>query len=194
VTAREKTRTKLSWGKISIAIDYFQGTVFQYSFRQPYWNPMHFCDTWAQLGLDYVRHDAHVRDDWHTHIHKKKMRDDSHVRHDTNVRDDWHTNIKKSINIRDDSLCATSCKCERWPTYKHSEKKSWDMTLMCDMMQMWEITDMHIFKKDNLTEDSYVWQRFCIRLDGRLDTAYYGLTISDVTQRSFVWRQIWRRD
>jgi len=37
-------------------------------------------------------------------------------------------------------------------------------------------------------------QRICICLDGRLDTAYYGLTISDVTPRLFVGRQIWRRD
>jgi len=29
-------------------------------------------------------------------------------------------------------------------------------------------------------------ERICMRLDGRLDAAYYGLTISDVTQRSFV--------
>jgi len=32
-------------------------------------------------------------------------------------------------------------------------------------------------------------ERICIRLDGRLDTACYGLTISDVTQRSFAGRQ-----
>jgi len=37
-------------------------------------------------------------------------------------------------------------------------------------------------------------QRTCIRLDGRLDTAHYGLTIADVTQGSFAWRQIWGRD
>ena len=37
-------------------------------------------------------------------------------------------------------------------------------------------------------------RRICIRLDIRLDMAYYGLTISDVTQRSFVGRQIWRCD
>jgi len=30
----------------------------------------------------------------------------------------------------------------------------------------------------------------CIRLDGRLDTAYYGLTIAHATQRSFAWRQL----
>jgi len=43
-----------------------------------------------------------------------------------------------------------------------------------------------------------LWGRFtmqiCIRLDGRLDTAYYGLTIADVTQGSFAWRQLWKRD
>jgi len=37
-------------------------------------------------------------------------------------------------------------------------------------------------------------ERICIRFDSRLDTAYFGLIIADVTQRSFAWRQTWRRD
>jgi len=45
-----------------------------------------------------------------------------------------------------------------------------------------------------LEEEQEREERICIRLDGRLDTAHYGLTLADITQGSFAWRQIWGRD
>ena len=86
------------------------------------------------------------------------------------MRDDWRTNIQKSINIRDDCLCANANVGDDRRT--NIPKKKAERWLLCATWCECERSPTYIYSIKNVTEDSYMWhdahlREGYVRLDAR---------------------------